>query len=189
MSPNSRWLELERKIDELDARYDGTKSFAPTPFWSYMSRCWERRHAYLSQIYRTGVVPRRYVGSLAVRETMPIPDDLLDDLLAMLPLSPSVEQSVTIPDDVLFPKPKRGRPRNDALHRQANDLQCSPRHARRLLATSKPRQRDRERRPADVIEALQAHQKRAALVRALQAEEVVSYLSHVIRYLRKKVTP
>jgi hypothetical protein len=166
------------------------KSFAPcgpTVFCSAVSLCWERRHPYLCQIYRTGEVPRRDVGSLAVRETITIPDDVLAELLAMP--SPSIKQSLTIPDDVLFPKPKRGRPRNDALRRQANDLQCSARHARRLLATSKPRQRDRERQP-DVIEALQACQKRAALVREMEEETeeetVVSYLSFAISYLRNK---
>jgi hypothetical protein len=128
------------------------------------------------------------VESLAVRETIPIPDELLAEWLAMP--SPSIKQSLTIPDDVLFPKAKRGRPRNNALRRQANDLQCSPRHARRLLATSKPRQRSRERLPEDVIQALQARQKRAALVREMEEEikeeTVVSYLSFAISYLRNK---
>jgi hypothetical protein len=103
---------------------------------------------------------------------------------------PSIKQSLTIPDDVLFPKPKRGRPCNGPLHRQANDLQCSPRHARRLLASSKPRQRDRERQPEDVIEARQARQKRAALVREMEEEikeeTVESYLSFAISYIRNK---
>jgi hypothetical protein len=120
---------------------------------------------------------------MRARETILIPDDLL----AML--SSSVEQSMTIPDDVLFPKPKRGRPRNDTLRSYANDLRCSLRHARRLVATSKPRRRDRERQP-DVIEALQARQKRAALVREMEEEmekeTVESYLSFAISYLRNK---
>jgi hypothetical protein len=128
------------------------------------------------------------VESLAVRETIPIPDELLAELLATP--SPSIKQSLTIPDDVLFPKAKRGRPRNDALRRQANELQCSPRHARRLLATRKPRQRERERKPNDVIDALQARQKRAALVREMEeemeAETVVWYLSFAISFLRNK---
>jgi hypothetical protein len=179
MSRNSRSLELQGKICELDTRYDGKKSFAPTSFCSAMSPFWERRHPYLCQIYRTGAVPRRDVGSLAVRrETIPIPDDVL----AML--SPPVKQSLTIPDDVLFPKRKRGRPRNDALHRQATGLRCSLRHARRLLANGKPRHR--ERQPHDVIEALQARRERAAIVRQIQAEAVMSFLRYAIGYLRKK---
>jgi hypothetical protein len=180
MSRNSRWLELQRKICELDARYDGKKSFTPTSFCSAASRWREHRHPYLCEIYRTGAVPRRAVESLAARKRIPVPDELL-----AMP-SPHIEQSVAIPDDVLFPKPKRGRPRNDALRRQANDLQCSLRHARRLVANGKLRQRSRERQPDDVIEALQARQKRADLVREMEEETVVSYLSFAISYVRNK---
>ena len=180
MSRNSRSLQLQGKICELDARYDGKKNFAPTSFGSAASRWRERRHPYLCEIYRTGATLRRAVGSLAVRKTIPIPDELL----AML--SPPIRQSVTIPNELLFPKPKRGRPRHDALRRKANDLRCSLRHARRLLGKGKPRQRNREHQPDDVIEAIQARQKRAALVREMKEEAVMSYLNCAISRLRRE---
>jgi hypothetical protein len=100
--------------------------------------------------------------------------------------SPPIKQSVTIPNELLFPKPKRGRPINRALHRQAHDLQCSKRHARRLVPNGKPRQRSREHQPDDVIEAIQARQKRTALVREMKEEAVMSYLNCAISRLRRE---
>jgi len=190
MSRNSRWLELQRRISEIDARFDAEKTFEFVPATAscnavsrHRERYWEHRHPYLCQIYWTGAVPRRDVGSLAVREavreTIPIPDELLAK-------PPSIGIRLTIPHELLCPNPKRGRPRNEALRSHANDLRCSLRHSRRLLATNKPRQRDRERQPDDVLEALQARKKRSALVREMKAEAVMAYLSCAISYLRKK---
>jgi hypothetical protein len=190
MSRNSHWLELQRKISEIDARFDAEKTFEFVPATAScnaVSRHWElyreHRHPYLCQIYWTGAVPRRDVGSLAVREavreTIPIPDELLAK-------PPSIGIRLTIPHELLCPKPKRGRPRNEALRSHANDLRCSLRHSRRLLATRKPRQRDRERQSDDVLEALQARKTRTALVREMKAEAVMSYLSFAISYLSGK---
>lgn len=181
MSRNSRSLQLQGKICELDARYDGKKNFAPISFCSAVSRLREQRHPYLCEIYRTGIVQRKAVRSLAPRKEIRIPDALLT-----MP-SPPIKQSVTIPNELLFPKPKRGRPRNVTLRRQANDLRCSSRQARRLLANGKPRHRDRERQPDDVIEVLKAREERKALVREMKAEAVVFYLTCALDLLNNKM--
>ena len=181
MSRKSRCLDLQREIAELDARYGGKKDAAfssATQLCSLASRHRASRRPYLCEIYRTGIVPRKAVESLVSIEPLQIPASLLN-----VPAQKAEDLPPT-PEELLFPKAKRGRPGNHKLHSQADDLQCSTRHARRLLADSRLRQRDREPHPADVVEALRAREERATLVREMKVEEVVSYLTYALDLLR-----
>lgn len=173
MSEYSRWLELKFKIDSLDARY-ADPAPSESKFTNIVRRWREHRARYLHKIYETGVVPRKAVESLVVHEEVPIPPKLLENWAPPAPLS----EVVSFPESLLFPKPKKpGRPKKGELHKQASDLHCSERHARRLVETGLKRQRDRTRSAEDVKEALKARKQRAALVAELEVENILYWLS------------
>lgn len=182
MSRNSRESELWEKIRDLDARFpDGDFSYKPFTSFASRTQWWPRRQRYLHNIYKTGIVPRRPVESLVPERPVQI---MPEGLTPTFPGKPG--GCAEIPDEILYgPRRRRGRPRNDALREQATALQCSPRHARRLLQTRQSRARDRATYPQDVAEALAARNQRAVFVRELEEEDIVEDIAFMLAGMKR----
>jgi hypothetical protein len=89
-----------------------------------------------------------------------------------------------IPEELIFPKPKRGRPRKTPLE-AVKSLGCTERHARRLVASERPRERHREKPDEEMSWILEMRTKRADLVRELEAEEAIKALALGLDYLNR----
>jgi hypothetical protein len=144
-------------------------------------RIFHARH--LLEIYKTGLITRpslpTHSGPLRLTK---IPDDILGVLLVSRP-DTAKKTFLEIPGDVLWPKRKRGRPRNETLAALAKSQRCSERQARRLLASSKQRKRVRETPIPDEKWALQQREKRAQLVQALKHENDLNRIACTLENL------
>ena len=178
MSEKPDWLALREQISALDAEFDRLCSRQPG---GLVGHFWRMNVPYFRSLYLTGKLrvyplPGPYVP-------IRIPDrEMLDELFRDSRASISSEKLVDIPRELLFPKPKRGRPRK-LPSGASNDLRCSERHARRLLASGKPR--ERQHREPDYNEAhiLDMRKRRAELIRQAQHAEAFGSLVHLLDVL------
>jgi len=144
---------------------------------------WLGETAYLRQIYETGRINRRPLPTRSEWVAVEIPPEILFELETAP--TDALAACVEIPDELLWlnlqsPKRKRGRPRNKALQALANSQRCSIRHARRLLASGKQRERVRKYLSPSEEWALQQQKKRAKLVQALEQELSINQLAHCL---------
>lgn len=184
MSEKSRWSELHEEIFKLDAEFPSR--YTPTKC-NAVERLRSKRCGFLRGIYKTGQIRRPSLPIRSYRVSLrEIPRDVLEALLTN-PAPSGKKTFVEIPDDVLLPKRRRGRPRNESLRALAKEQRCSERHARRLLASGKQREPMRERLSSDEAWALQQREKRAALVQALKQEDVLNLIAHMLDILHRDV--
>lgn len=182
MSQKPRLLEIHSQICDLDNRYRDAQDTSPMFPTNFRRLAQRNRNRLLRAIYETGVVPRKSVETLVPAMPVACDDERLGALLGM-PETQLSHEDVQIPEELLYPKPKRGRPRSSEWSQHASSLNCSQRHARRLLSEGRTRTRDRSRYPDDVVEALAARKKRAALKRELEKIDILSDLERMIDYL------
>jgi hypothetical protein len=175
----ARQMALTRQIWQLDKQFDLRVEAAELSetSGSAAGRCRIQQARRLRETYKSGHIPRPSLPPPHSQEVRApeIPWDLLNSLEAR-PTNPAF--ATAIPDDVLWPKRKRGRPRNKALQALANSQRCSIRHARRLLASGKQRERVREHLSPTEEWALQQRKKRAKLVQALEQELSIDQLAY-----------
>ena len=187
MSEKSACHELREQIWLLDAQFEireprEPKDSNPVNAVQRLRQC---EAPYLREIYLTGHITR---PSLARHWEPSRPVEIPAEILESLGTD-SAKTAPKIPSELLhellWPKRKRGRPRNEALQALVKLQKCSDRHARRLLAFGKQRERVREHlRPSEEW-ALQQRAKRAELVRDLKENELRDDLARVLDVLTR----
>ena len=180
MSEKSACHELREQIWLLDAQFEireprEPKDSNPVNAVQRLRQC---EAPYLREIYLTGHItrpslPRHWEPSRPVEIPAEILESLGTDSAKTAPKIPS-----ELLHELLWPKRKRGRPRNVALHALVESQRCSERHSRRLIASGKQRKRVRERSSLTEDWALQQREKRAKLVQALEQELSINELAY-----------
>ena len=187
MSEKSACHELREQIWLLDAQFEireprEPKDSNPVNAVQRLRQC---EAPYLREIYLTGHItrpslPRHWEPSRPVEIPAEILESLGTDSAKTAPKIPS-----ELLHELLWPKRKRGRPRNEALQALVKLQKCSDRHARRLIASGKQRKRVRERPSLTEDWALQQREKRAALVQALKEENALYHLAYGLDVLKR----
>jgi len=150
------------------------------------------RAHHLREIYHTGCIARRPLPThTAPVPPLKIPPEVLRSFEADHPTGSATVKAKTylnIPDELLhellWPKRKRGRTRNETRQALAKSHRCTERHARRLFTSGNQRKRVRERPSTDEEWALEQRKKRAELVQALKQENVLNCVASVLDILR-----
>ena len=184
MSEKSQCSDLRGQIWLLDQQFE-PRELKPANWTSAAERLRKQEAPYLREVYRIGRPalrpPPKHWEVPQQREQLEIPREILLEL-EVRPRD-AAAACVRIPDELLWPKRKRGRPRNKTLHTLAKSQRCSERHARRLLASGEQRKRVRRSLGPDEHWALQQREKRAALLQALKQEEALDRLSRILTVL------
>jgi hypothetical protein len=196
MSEKSECSDLREQIRQLDEQFEFREEAREAQKISLTGRfphgaCSVIRIARarrLREIYKTGCIVR---PSLPTRwDPVEIPPEIWPNSVEEVRPRDAAAACVEIPDELLYQKHellyskrKRGRPRNQALRALAESQRCSIRHARRLLASGRKRERVRESPSSEEEWALQQQEKCAKLLQALEREQCINDLTYMLNLL------
>lgn len=157
---------LRWQIDRLDEQVSKWCEIEKNERW----RRWFLGNAeYVRELYLTGKLRPQKLSEYRA------PVVLLDDFLQWFPASDSFG-TLDIPEEILFPKPKPGRPQKYDRF-TVSQFGCSERHARRLVAAKKGLERQR-RTPSPLEQlVLEKHRERKVLMRELKVESRIDALA------------